>query len=401
MQEDLGWSTTAATGAFSLALLVSGVAAPFVGRWIDRRGARALMSLGSMVGAALVFAWASVEELFVFYLIWIGIGLAMAATLYEPAFTVLTKWFERGRGRALLMVTLAGGFASTIFLPLSAWLIEVQGWRAALLTLAVILAVLTVLPHAFVLRKEPRDLGLLPDGQDSYKTAEEFENDEPAIGPAASVAGKMSSVPPAVPSREALQGVAFWLLTAAFSLGTLAQVAISVHLIPYLAESGYSLGSAATVTGLVGASQVLGRVVVTVLDGRLSRDLLAPGIFGLQATAVVVLMVWSGTAGLAIFVISFGAASGAMTIVRASSVAEFYGPAHYGSIGGMVAMFVMGAKTIAPVGAGALYVLTGGYESVLWALITASTLAMAAMFLAQRTAPTVAATGSVDTEKRV
>jgi MFS family permease len=127
MQEELGWSRPAVTGAYSLGLLVSGLAAPLVGRWLDRHGPRGLMTIGSIAGAALLLVWASVEDLLVFYLVWVGIGLAMAATLYEPAFAVLAKWFERGRARALLLVTLAGGLASTIFLPLSAWLVEAQG----------------------------------------------------------------------------------------------------------------------------------------------------------------------------------------------------------------------------------------------------------------------------------
>src|SRR5918998_901178 len=166
MQEELGWSQPALTGAYSLGLLVSGLAAPLVGRWLDRHGPRGLMTIGSIVGAALLLVWASVADLLVFYLVWVGIGLAMAATLYEPAFAVLAKWLERGRARALLLVTLAGGLASTIFLPLSAWLVGAQGWRGALLTLAAILAILTIVPHALVLRRHPADLGLLPDGRD-------------------------------------------------------------------------------------------------------------------------------------------------------------------------------------------------------------------------------------------
>jgi MFS family permease len=127
MQEELGWSRTALTGAYSLGLLVSGLAAPLVGHWLDRHGPRGLMTIGSTAGAALLLVWGSVEDLLVFYLVWVGLGLSMAATLYEPAFAVLAKWFERDRARALLLVTLAGGLASTIFLPLSAWLVEAQG----------------------------------------------------------------------------------------------------------------------------------------------------------------------------------------------------------------------------------------------------------------------------------
>jgi MFS family permease len=378
MQEEMGWSRTALTGAYSVGLLVSALAAPLAGRWLDRHGPRGLMSLGSAVGAVLLLVWASVEDLWVFYLVWAGIGLAMAATLYEPAFAVLAKWFERRRAQALLLVTLAGGLASTIFLPLSAWLVGEQGWRGALFVLAAILALLTIVPHALILRRRPADLGLLPDGV------------EPANSPQEETAQAAQ-----VPSEElksvslgaALRGSAFWLLAAAFFLGTLSQAAVYVHLIPYLAERGYGLGSAATLTGLIGASQVLGRVVVTFLEGRLPRDAVTAGVFALQAVALIVLIQSRSAVGVLIFVLPFGAASGAVTLARATAVAEFYGPDHYGSIGGVVGMFVTGARTLAPVGAGAMSAALGGYSPVLWTLTLGSALAAVSMFLAHRLVP--------------
>jgi MFS family permease len=378
MQEEMGWSRTALTGAYSVGLLVSALAAPLAGRWLDRHGPRGLMSLGSAVGAVLLLVWASVEDLWVFYLVWAGIGLAMAATLYEPAFAVLAKWFERRRAQALLLVTLAGGLASTIFLPLTAWLVGEQGWRGALFALAAILALLTIVPHALILRRRPADLGLLPDGV------------EPANSPQEETAQAAQ-----VPSEElksvslgaALRGSAFWLLAAAFFLGTLSQAAVYVHLIPYLAERGYGLSSAATLTGLIGASQVLGRVVVTFLEGRFPRDAVTAGVFALQAVALIVLIQSRSAVGVLIFVLPFGAASGAVTLARATAVAEFYGPDHYGSIGGVVGMFVTGARTLAPVGAGAMSAALGGYSPVLWTLTLGSTLAAVSMFLAHRFVP--------------
>src|SRR5215208_1710983 len=230
MQEELGWSRTAVTGAYSLGLLVSALAAPLAGRWLDRHGPRGIMTLGSMAGAVLLLGWAAVEDLLVFYLVWVGIGVAMAATLYEPAFAVLAKWFERSRARALLLVTLVGGLASTIFLPLSAWLIEAQGWRGALFALAAILALLTILPHALVLRRRPEDLGLLPDGIEPPNSAQEVTARAPH---------EPRDEPESVPLGAALRGQAFWLLAAAVFLGTLSQAAVYVHLIPYLSERGY------------------------------------------------------------------------------------------------------------------------------------------------------------------
>ena len=378
MQEELGWSRTAMTGAYSLGLLVSGLAAPLVGRCLDRHGPRGLMTIGSTAGAALLLFWASVEDLLVFYLVWVSIGLAMAATLYEPAFAVLAKWFERSRARALLLVTLAGGLASTIFLPLSAWLVEAQGWRGALFDLAAILALLTILPHALVLRRRPEDLGLLPDGVEPTRSPRE----ETARAPNEPAAELRS-----VPLDAALRGPAFWLLAGALSLGTLSQAAMYVHLIPYLAEKGYGLGLAATLTGFIGASQVLGRVVLTFLEDRLPRDAMMAGIFALQAAALVVLIGSWNPLGVLMFVLPFGAASGAVTISRALAVADFYGPEHYGSIGGVVGMFVIGARTLAPVGAGAMSVALGDYTPVLWTLASGSALAAIAMFMAQRLVP--------------
>jgi MFS family permease len=381
MQEETGWSQTAITGAYSLGLLVSGLAAPLVGRWLDRRGPRGLMTLGSTLGTVLLLAWASVGDLWVFYLIWSGIGLAMAATLYEPAFAVLAKWFERRLGRALLLVTLAGGLASTIFLPLSAWLVGAQGWRGALLALAVLLALFTIVPHALVLRRRPEDLGLRPDGIDPTRSPRK----EKARAP-----NEPRTETRSVPLGVALRGPAFWLLAAAFFLGTFSQAAMYVHLIPYLAEMGYGLGSAATLTGLIGASQVLGRMIVTLLEGRLPREAVAAGIFALQAAALVVLIGSRSPLGVLMFVLPFGAASGAVTIARAYAIADFYGPDHYGSIGGVAGMFVTGARTLAPVGAGAMFAFLGSYMPVLWGLAAGSALAAVAMFLAHttRAAPT-------------
>jgi MFS family permease len=143
MQRDLGWSAATLTGAYSLALLVSGLAAPFVGRWLDTRGPRALMTAGSVLGTLLVVAWSRVDSLLGYYLIWAGIGLALSTTLYEPAFAAVTAWFDRDRARAVLAITLLAGFASTIFLPLSGWLVAELAWRRALLVLAGVLAALT------------------------------------------------------------------------------------------------------------------------------------------------------------------------------------------------------------------------------------------------------------------
>lgn len=364
MGEELGWSSATLTGAYSLGLLVSGLAAPLVGRWLDGHGPRALMSCGSIAGVALVLLWSRVDSVTSYYLLWVGLGLAMAATLYEPAFATVTTWFDRERPRAMLVVTVAAGFASTIFLPLTAWLVASLGWRDALLALAATLAVLTVPPHLLLLRRRPEDLGLNPDGRH------------------AGVLGVDADVPlrpDDVDLRAALRDRAFWWLAGAFALETLATVAVGVHLIPYLVERGDGAAFAAAAAGLIGAAQVVARVLATLFGARLSQVTLTGGVFALQAVALVVLMGWPSRAGVLTAVLLLGAGRGVVTLMRAGIVAEFYGRAHYGAINGTLALLLTGARAAAPIGAGTLYVVAGGYDPVLWTMAALSLLAAGAM----------------------
>src|SRR5262249_13769709 len=132
MEAELGWSRVQITGAFSLALLSSALAALRVGRWIARHGARGLMTAGSCAATLLTLAWSRVDSLPVLYVLWFLMGLALAATLYEPAFAAVVGWFPTThRDRALLTVTLVAALASTIFMPLEAWLLVRLGRRPA------------------------------------------------------------------------------------------------------------------------------------------------------------------------------------------------------------------------------------------------------------------------------
>jgi len=220
MQEELGWSRAELTGAFSLALILSGIAGVWVGRWLDLFGTRWLMTGGSIAASLLLLAWSAVSNLVIFYLIWVGIGLTMSAVLYEPAFAAVARWFKRKRGYALTVLTFLAGFASVIFLPLSEWLVSNLGWRSALVALAIALAAITIPLHALILRRQPQDLGLLPDGMSAAISAENSETSAP------------QEIEHSVTLKEALHGKTFWWLSAAFTFALLVNVAVTVHLVP-------------------------------------------------------------------------------------------------------------------------------------------------------------------------
>lgn len=345
METDLGWSRSQLTGGFSLALLIAGAMAFPVGTWIDRHGARWLMTIGSILVSLLVVAWSQVNDLTTFYLVWAGLGVCAAAVLYEPAFAVMAIWFIRRRSTALAIITFAAGLASTIFVPLSDALLRSFGWRQSILMLGIFLAVTTIPLHALILRRRPADLGLLPDGE-----ANAIEFHSTAIHLSLS---------------DALHSRFFWLLTLAFSLAYLASNAIRVHFIPFLIDSGIDASTAALASGSIGLMQVAGRVVFAPLGSRFSGRVMVAAVFALQAAGIFVLLIGSSLAAVGIFVVVFGAAYGAQTLARASIIAELFGSSHYGRISSVMALFLTLASTAAPVGAGLIYDRFGSYQPVL------------------------------------
>jgi MFS family permease len=353
MEQALGWSRVALTGAFSVGLLVSALAAVPVGRWIDGHGGRGLMTAGSCAGAALMFAWSCVDSLPVFYAIWCGLGLVLAATLYEPAFAVLVGWFEQGRDRALLILTLAAGLASTIFVPLATWLLERQGWRAALVSLAMMVAVLTIPLHAFALRRPPSRLS---SGEDDAEA--------------------VADAPRSLGTDQALRSSIFWVLSAAFVVGNFATISVTVHFIPYVLERGWSTTAAATTMAWLGAMQLLGRIVFAPVAARFGHREVTASVFAVQAMAMMQLALLDRLPTIVPLVVLLGAANGMATLARATIVAEIFGPRHYGSISGAMSVGSTMARAAGPVASSALRTVLGGYPGVFWllagALIVAS-----------------------------
>jgi MFS family permease len=361
MEAELGWSRGATTGAFSIALVVSGFAGVPVGRWLDHRGGRLLMSVGSVVGTLLVLAWAGSDSLLLFYFIWAAIGLVMATVLYEPAFAVVAVWFDRNRARALTALTLIAGFSSTVFLPLAAWLVQVQGWRQALVSLAVILAIGT-LPVARTLAAPPVGRYRPPRGRCTVGGASWGTADSRRHTARGGTASPRLSL-----ARSRL------LPSTAIASG------VHIHLVPILLDLGYAPTLGAALSGLVGAMQVLGRIVMVPLAGRLSLRTLSAAVLALQPLALLVLLLVSGFVGVFAFVARFGAAKGCMTLVRPAFVAELCGATHYASIAGVLALAATLTQAVAPVGAGATYDAQGSYVPILCALVVVSALASLAL----------------------
>lgn len=345
MGQELGWTKPQLTLAYSLGLAASGLAAVTVGTLIDRGHGRLVMTGGSLAASMLLVAWARVESYPAFILIWIGIGATMSAVLYDPGFAVLTRRLGALSRRGITAMTLVGGFASTVFIPLTHLLIQELGWRGALLALAALNGVMVFI-HALVVPAGPADLGI--------RTSQAH----------AQTSGT---------ARRVLGLRAFWGFVITSVLHGAVFTGFAVHMIPLLVERGLSLDAAVGAFSLIGPAQVAARVVIATTERRVGMRAIGVATTALAVTAFALLwFVGPGSWLVVPFVLLYGASNGMMTIVRAVLPAELFGRADYGAIQGMISAPATLSKAISPFAFGALWALAGGYNAVLAVAVTLS-----------------------------
>lgn len=353
MSRELEVSTATAAGALTAAVLVSGLLSIPVGRWLDARGGHALMTAGSVLGAAAVLAWSQVQTAAQLYAVFVAVGAASAMVLYEPAFAVVVAVTEPARrARALLGVTLVAGFASTIFIPLTGQLVAAYDWRHTLMVLAGLLAVITVPLHALALR---------------------------STGPR----GERARRPVASPARV-LRDAGFWLLAVGFVLHGAALSVIAVHLVLYLISLGHQPAVAATLAGLLGLLSVTGRIVTTLSLRWLPMATITAAILVLQGVAASLLpFVGRQLAGAIACLVLFGLGFGVASIATPAILLDRYGATGYATVAGTLATPVLIARATAPLG-GALLAATIGYRPLILLVAAACVLAGALLTLVRR-----------------
>lgn len=329
---ELAVPTWVVTGAFSLALLMSAVLAPTVGRWGDRDRGALLMQGGGITAAALLVAWTVMPGVLMLYVVWAGLGLCMAATLYEPAFVIVGRAYEDPgkRLRALAAVTLFGGLASTVFLPGTAFLVDAVGWRGAVLVLAALLAVSTGITHMFVFRHRPAASVESRDGRSARQ--------EPDTDPD--------------PMR-------FLFVVASFALASLASAGFAANLVPALGERGASPATAAMLGGLMGVMQLPGRALLMngALAGSPARLVMASLLLhavglGAVAAAPSMLVIVGGT-------MAFALGAGLTTLVRPHLIQTMFSSASGGYLNGRLARHQQLARAAGPLAIGWLGSVVG------------------------------------------
>lgn len=338
---DTGWDPALITGAFSLGLLVSAVAGIAVGRILDRTGPRNLMIAGSLTGTLALILVALSPSLPLFAAAWLLAGTAQAAVLYQPAFTVISRWYGLARIRPLTTLTLVAGFASTIFAPLTSTLSSAMGWRSAFIILAVLMALITVPLHARYLNRA-------------------WSKPAP---------GEKSEAAPKEVVRRIRRSGEFLRLQALMVLLCLGLYTVTLNIIPLLTEKGSDYATAALAFGLVGAGQVGGRLLFATIPAGAQLPVIAGSAF----TALFLLAAVPGPLPVLIAMgVLAGAVRGCQTLLQATVVADRWGNRNLGALQGHFAAPLTAVTAIAPAAGPLLASWLNSYTGMAYAMVAAS-----------------------------
>ncbi len=363
IERDLGVSRAQSSLAFSLALLAEGLCAYPVGRWIDRGHERAVMAGGSLLVGLCLVAHSLVTSLAGFYAVWTLLGVAMAATLYTPVFAVVTRRFPDDYRRAIITMTFLGGLASTVFIPLTSWLIADLGWRHALWCLAALQLLLCMPIHSLLLQGAP--------------------------GPIARV---RAGAAPVSLSRY-LRSTPFLLIGVFVVFMMAVTVALPAHMVSLLRENGLQETWVIAVPASIGLLQVFGRALLYLFEKHFDVHLanrLIPCLVPLGLAALL-LAPWAtgrsngmGLLCLGVFVVLYGMGNGMMTIVKGTAIAQYVNRDYVASLNGALGLPLALGRAAAPLALGLLWSQEAGYRYGLWLLLGLSSAAILALLLAQR-----------------
>jgi len=374
--QEFGWDRGLAAGAFSFGFLITALAGPLVGRAIDRRGPRPIILAGvALLGGGLLWATqlTSVVELYLTLGMLVGAGVNCMGYTVQSLY--LPLWFARRRGLAIGLAFAGAGVGAILLLPWLQAMIATDGWRAACLTMGILVLVILGPINLFVWHR-PANLGLTQDGDSAGGTGPQRP--------------RLRVIDQAWASRDwtlrsAMGTTRFWWICLGYFSGLFAWYAVQVHQTQYLLECGFPAMEAAWALGLVAIVGIPGQILGGALSDRIGRE----PVWGLSclgfAICYVSLIAMEGGASrplLYLMVISQGFLGYVMAAMMGPMVAELFEGPHFGAIFGVITVASISGGAVGPWVAGVSHDLTGGYRLAFLIAIGLCAVSAAAVYLA-------------------
>jgi len=368
LEEEFGWSRAEVSLGFSVSLLVSGLVGPFVGRWIDTRGPRSAIVVGATFTAATYLLLATTAELWQWYAFHSLNAVFRQMMFFIPFQALISRWFDRRRGIALGILGTGFSLGGFVVVPLMRLVIDAVGWEGSFIFSGIVILGVFVPIGWLLVRNSPADVGTVPDGE---------QRSEGQAYRARAVSG--------LTLWQALRTPLFWVLALAMALFFYGIFGWLVHMVPFYESVGVSRGAAAALVSVAAGFGILSRLAFGLLADRIRRiEAAAMGLLVFFVAGMATLVLDSGTAGIALFLVFWIVGSGGGPLLEPLLLTRAFGLAHFGAIlGAFIIVENMGMVT-SPAVAGAIFDSTGSYDWVLVMFLGAFGASFALFFLAAR-----------------
>ncbi len=351
LEDDFGWSRAEVSGGFSISLLASGLAAPLIGRWIDRYGPRRMILIGALLTAATYGLLATTDQLWQWFAYQSLNAVFRQMMFFIPFQTLISRWFERRRGLAVGILGTGFSLGGFVVVPFMRVAIDVVDWQGSFLVSGVVIVAVFVPLSLFLVRDHPADVGTSLDGDTAVPG-------EPA----------RERVLRGITAREALRTPLFWVIAFALMAFFYGMFGWMLHSIPYYESVGISPAWAAALVSIAAGGGTLSRLAFGYLADRIpSIEAAAVVLAAFLAGAMLTLLISGGSvSGLAIFITLWIVGSSGGPMIEPLLLTRAFGVAYFASILGVITVVETSGQIISPAVAGAIFDATGSYD---WALV--------------------------------
>lgn len=372
LEEEFGWSRAQVSFGFSVSLLVSGVVAPLIGRWIDTRGPRSAIVVGAVLTALSYVLLAFTNTLWQWYLFSAINAVVRQMMFFMPFMALISRWFDRRRGIAVSILGSGFSLGGFLVVPLMSVVIDGLGWRAAFVISGIATIALFLPVGQFIVKDSPAAIGLEVDG------APAPDDDLPS--------------PPVegMTLREALHTPLFWVLAFALTLLFFGMFGWLVHQVPFYESVGLSRQSAALIVSIAAGLGIGTRLIVGAFADRVKRfEILAVGLTALLIAAMVTLSISTSNAAIALFLVFWIGGTAGGPIIEALLLTRAFGVKHFATILGAVVVVETLGQIISPTIAGLIFDRTGSYDIAILVFIGTYAAALVLFVVALRMPPPI------------
>ena len=355
--DEFEWTRSTVSLAGAVGTVIGGGLALIVGPAIDRFGARWILFVSFFMSGIAIYSWGHVSQLWQFALALIVSRVALQGVINLTNQTIVSKWFIRKRGRATAMANLGQRIGGGAIPSATQTAIPMVGWRTASMGVGALVMALTLLPIAIFMRRQPQDMGLMPDGASP--------DDEDQSGGQGSAGRRGPAQEVNYTLKEALRTRPFWIILGAFCLTNFVNTGVNFNLAPHLLDSGLSEVQSAVVLLAWAMVSVPASLSAGYLADRMSvRILMVVFSAGLGAGIYLFLIIDSFAVGM-FFAVLHGAAFAGSFLMLQLLLANTFGSASLGTLRGFIVPWQMVANALGPLAATLVFDTTGSYGPIL------------------------------------